>query len=123
MSKYREILVYGDNQALEVTTAGGAIILAPIISTYMLSCPAWFISLGIIFGCFMMLAIGWHTIWGRMIGIRLLWAWYACILVLEVVGGTHDFRTLHAIYWEFSISTYVLWRLSKEYILRGSENG
>ncbi len=123
IDKFREILIYSDNQALEITAAGGAIFLAPLLSTYMLSCPAWFICLGIVGGFLMLLAIGWDTLWGRMIGMRLLWAWYLCIIALEIVGGTHDFKILHAVYWEFSISTYVVWRVSREYLHRGAKNG
>lgn len=121
--KFREILVYGDNQALEITAAGGAIFLAPMLSFYMISCPAWFISIGVILGFLMVLAIGWDSLRGRMIGMRLLWSWYACIIALEVVGGSHDFKILHAVYWEFTISTYVVWRISREYLHRGVQNG
>ncbi len=123
INQFREILVYSDNQALEITAAGGAILLTPLLSTYMVSCPTWFICFGIIFGFLMLLAIGWNTLWGRMIAMRMLWGWYACIIALELVGGSHDFKILHAVYWEFSISTYVVWRISREYLHRGVRHG
>tara|TARA_A100001515_G_scaffold39611_1_gene31154 strand:- start:112 stop:498 length:387 start_codon:yes stop_codon:yes gene_type:complete len=118
LNKFKEIIVYGDNQALEITSAGCAILLAPMLSSFLLSCPYWLISSGIILGFCMIFAIGWDTLYGRMICMRLLWGWYCCIIILEIVGGTHSFMALHTIWWEWLISTYNVWRISREYLYR-----
>lgn len=124
INQFKKIICYGDNQALEITSAGCAILLSPMLSSFLLSCPVWLISLGIILGFMMVFAIGWDSLYLRMSCMRMLWGWYCCIIILEIVGGTHDFKILHTIWWEWLISTYNVWRISREYIHRkGAQNG
>ena len=124
IKQFKKIICYGDNQALEITSAGCAILLSPMLSSFLLSCPVWLISLGIILGFMIVFAIGWDSLYLRMSCMRMLWGWYCCIIILEIVGGTHDFKILHTIWWEWLISTYNVWRISREYIHRkGAQNG
>ena len=118
LSQYRSILIYGDNQALEILTALSAIILTPALSYAMLSTPAWFLCLGVVFGVANLIGIGLNVLHFRLHTMRLLWSWFFAIIVLESVAGTHNFYTLYHVWIELGISAYNVWRINREFAYR-----
>ena len=112
-------MIYGDNQVLEITSALAALVLGPYLLHFCASLPLWLIMYGFVSGCAMLYAIGRDSLFLRSITMRFLLAWYACIILVELSNGTHDFHALHSIYGELIICTYNVIRLNREYIYRG----
>tara|TARA_Y100001938_G_C7919546_1_gene343716 strand:- start:133 stop:537 length:405 start_codon:yes stop_codon:yes gene_type:complete len=124
LRQYRNILMYGDNQVLEMLVALSAMIITPaLMHGKIISSPPWFLFLGVIFGVLVFISIGLNELLARLFVMRLIWSWFFAIIVLEYFAGTYNFYTLYHVWIELVISTYNIWRINREIAHRACRAG